>query len=241
MLNLLCKIFTLENTLTYKFSKLLMLIFFGIAFVLAISELFSIKTIITLLKPLLIPVLMVLYLYTSAKRNLLYVFSLLFAWSSNILFMSTSKKLILFGFLTFMVHRIICIILTLKLTIRVFILPLVIATMPFLFIFSSLLNLTISPEAAEFYPAAINAMLISVLAGLALSNYVMNDNKVNSWLAISTLLFVALVFLFIFEKYYISNVVFQPISAIVFAFGHYTYYKFVLEAEKSVESEVKQL
>ena len=113
--------------------------------------------------------------------------------------------------------------------------------MPFIFIFSCLLNLTLSTEAPEFYPACINGLLISALSGLSLSNYVMNDNKMNSWLAISSLLFVVLVFLFMIQKYYISNVVFQPISALIFGFGHYTFYRFMLEAEKPAEPEIRLL
>ena len=231
----------LKDKATYKYDQFLKMIFFGIAATLAISEFFSAKSIIFVLKPFLIPSLVILYLYRSKKKNLLYVLCLLFAWFSNILFTFTSEKLVLIGFLTFMVYRIFCIILTLKLMANFYLLPFTVATMPFLFIFSSLLNLTLNPELAEFYPAAINAVLISVLAGLALSNYVMNDNKMNSWLAISTLLFIVLGFLFMFEKYYISNIVFQPTSAIVYAFGHYTYYKFVLEAEKPIEPEIRQL
>jgi hypothetical protein len=59
----------------------------------------------------------------------------------------------------------------------------------------------------------------------------MNDNKANSWLAISTLLFIVLVFLFMIQNYYLANIAFKPMSAFIFAFAHYTFYKFVMEAE----------
>ena len=74
-------------------------------------------------------------------------------------------------------------------------------------------------------------MIISIFSGLGLSHYVMNDNKQNSWLIISTLLFTFLVILFMVENFYISNEVFKPLSAVVFALAHYTFYLFVIETE----------
>ena len=70
------------------------------------------------------------------------------------------------------------------------------------------------------------------MSGIALSGYILNDNRQNSWLAISTLFFVVLVILFLIEKYYLSNIVFQPMSALLFALAHYCFYMFVVESEK---------
>lgn len=215
-----------------KLQFLITRIFFGITVLLALSEFFEWADAVYILKPLLLPTLMLLYLYKSKQKNRLYIVCLLFGLLSNISFMLTDKNAVLYGFIAFMCYRIFCIILVWKLIAKFYLLPFTIAIMPCLFIFSSLLNLTLSPDAPEFYPGVANALLISILSGIALSNYVMDDNKINSWLAISTLLFVVLVFLFMIQKYYISNVVFKPISAIIFAFGHYTFYKFVIEGEK---------
>jgi len=216
-----------------KLQFLLTRIFFGITILLALSELFEWKDVFNILKPTLLPILMLLYLCKSQQKNIFYILALFFGWLSNISFMFTEKEFVVYGFLAFMCHRILCIVVTFRLINKFYLLPFIIAIMPCLFIFSSLLNLTLNPDAPEFYPAVANALLISILSGIALSNYVMDDSKINSWLAISTLLFVVLVFLFMIQKYYISNIVFQPISAIIFAFGHYTFYRFIIEGEKS--------
>ena len=231
----------MKEAVTYQHQTTITRIYFTIASVLAIAELLEAKSVIYIFKPTLIPALIALYLYTSKVRNPIYVLGLLFGLLSNISFMFTAESMVLYGFLSFMIYRILCIFIAVKLIKKIFLLPFIVATLPFLFIFSCLLNLTLSPDAAEFYAAAINAVLISALSGLALSNYVMEDNKTNSWLAISTLLFIVLIFLFMFQKYYISNIVFQPISALIFAFGHYAFYKFVIEAEKPAEKEIRLL
>jgi hypothetical protein len=83
----------------------------------------------------------------------------------------------------------------------------------------------------------VNGFFISIFSGIALSNFVMDDNKQNSWLIISALLFMVLVFLFMFQKYYITNIVFQPLSALIFSSAHYAFYKFVVESEEHIKQQ----
>lgn len=208
-------------------------IYFGVLAVLAVSELFEWKTAVFIFKPFLIPLLALLYMSQSEKKCPFYIFALIFAWASNIFLLFETKEFLLYGIVTFMVYRLLSIVVVIRLIKGFLFLPFLIAVLPFIFIFSCLINITVNIQSPEFYPTVINGVLISVLSGIALSNYILNDNKKNSWLAISTLLFITLVSIFLIEKYYISNMMFQPISALVFGFAHYTFYQFVLESEKS--------
>jgi hypothetical protein len=79
-------------------------------------------------------------------------------------------------------------------------------------------------------------ILISVFAGISLSEYVMNDNKQNSILLISAMLFVMLQFAIFIEKYYLNNeysYVLRPLSMALNGLAFYSFYKYVIEAEKS--------
>jgi hypothetical protein len=136
-----------------------------------------------------------------------------------------------------MVYRFLTIVLVFKVIKNKKILPLAIATIPFLFIFLSLLNLIRETLHESFYPALINGLLMSFLGGLSLSNYVLDDNKKNSWLLISSLLFATQVFIFTIQRYYLENVIFQPIAVIIYAISHYTFYKFVILDEESNEEQ----
>jgi hypothetical protein len=217
-------------------SKVITAIYFSVAAILIYAEISDSKTLLSLFKPVLIPTLMVLYFYSSTTRNSYYLVSLVFALCSNIFFLSASRDFLMYGMLAFMVYRILTIVVVLKLISKLPILPFVIACLPFVFIFSCLLNLTMNSLSTSFYPAVINAVLISILAGISLSNYVLDDNRGNSWLAISTLLAIVLVYLFMIQKYYFPNNVFQPISAFIFSIGHYAFYRFVIESEKHHEN-----
>jgi len=218
-------------------SKTLTTIYFGLTLILIIAEILRNTTMLLIFKPLLIPALMVLYFVTSEARNRYYFFALFFGLCSNIFFLSTTQQFLLYGIVAFMFYRILTIILVLKLIRKIPLLPFAIACIPFTFIFSCLINLTMNSLSTSFYPAIANGILISILSGIALSNYMLDDNRTNSWLAISTLLAVVLVYLFMIQKYYFPNEVFQPISALIFACTHYAFYKFVISSEKDKPEE----
>jgi hypothetical protein len=219
------------ETRTTKFAKVIIGVYLILTAILVIAEMFRNTTALFVFKPMLIPALMLLYYTTSQVRNRIYFISLLFAVCSNVFFLFTEQAFLVYGMLAFMVYRILSIVLVLKLIKKLPMLPFVIATLPFAFIFSCLLNLTMGALSTSLYPAIINAILISILAGISLSGYILDDSRANSWLAISTLLSVVLVCIFVIQKYYFANVVFQPLSAVIFSGAHYAYYKFMIAAE----------
>lgn len=210
--------------------------FFAIAAICVVAEIFEFRQWLLIFKPMLIPTLMTLYMLQSSQRSWIYIFSMLFTLASNIFLLYNTFEYLLYATIAVILYRILAIILVAKYIDKFLLLPFIIATLPFLFIFSCLLNLTMTVESPSFIPSVINGILLSILAGIALSCYVMNDNKANSWLAISTLLFIVLAFLFMIQKYYLANIAFQPMSAVVFTFAHYTFYRFVIESESPSDS-----
>jgi len=206
-------------------------IYFGITLLLVVAELYQVSAVVLVFKPLLIPCLFLLYLISSTSKSYWYVLSLLFALGSNVFFISTNQKWIVFGMSFFLIYRIVSIITVIKRSEKIEWLPLVLATIPFLFIFSWMINIMIPLANPSFYPSVLNAIFISAFSGIGLYNYVMNDNKQNSWLLISTLLFTFLVFLFLFENFYLSNSAFKPLSALVFSTAHFAFFKFMIESE----------
>ncbi len=212
--------------------RTLIAIYFAVAFVLVVSEFLREQEMIMLIKPFLIPTLMVLYLCGTKRPNILYLIALLAAVSSNILFLFTSPQFLLIGIVSFIVFSVMIILIAAKTIDKIYLLPFVVATIPFLFIYSCLLYLTMGAMGQSLYPAITNGVLMSVLCGLALSNYIMIDDKISSYFVISAMLFGMVIFLFIIQKYYLPNVVFPPMSALIFSFAHFAFYKFLEESEK---------
>ena len=180
--------------------------------------------------------LMVLYWFTSEKKNLVYFLAMSFSVITNILFIPNEQRMLFFGIITFMFHRIIVIYLIFKLLKLKDYIPVAIATIPFLLIFFYLLAISTEIPENSFILLVIQNILISIFGGIALSNYMMNDNKKNSWLLICGLLFVALQFIVFLEKYHLSDLspgIFRPIAMGLNTFAFYTFYEFVIATEKS--------
>ncbi len=206
-------------------------LFFAITIVLILAEYFKYKDFVFLLKPLLIPSLCVIYLTTSIKKCSWYLVALFFAFLSNVFLLYSDSQLLLYGIIAFLIYRLVSIYVIIRNGDSIYLVPLILATIPFVFIFSYLIYIMVSPDNPSFYATIINDVIISIFCGIGLSNYVMNDNKQNSWLLISTLLFTFLVILFMFDKFYLSFQIFKPISALIFSLAHYAFLMFMVEAK----------
>lgn len=81
----------------------------------------------------------------------------------------------------------------------------------------------------------IQNILISIIAGITVSNYIMNNSKKDTtWLFIFGLLSITQYFIVFIEKYYLSDlspVIFRPLAMILNAAVYYTFYKFIMAIE----------
>ncbi len=215
---------------------ILYIIYFAVAAIEVAAEYFSYTPVIVVLKPLIPLMLIGFYHLASTKREVLFYLAMLFSVITNLLFIPNSATWLLFGVIAFMIHRLFIISLIIKIIkIRDFI-PAVLATIPLLVVFCYLLSITTEIPEVSFYLLIVQNVLISVLGGLALSTYLVNDSKGNSWLLICGLLFVALQFIVFIERYYLSGFslqILRPIAMALNAFAFFTFYKFVLASEIS--------
>jgi hypothetical protein len=209
--------------------------YFFVAIAEIMSELFYYTPVIVICKPLMPILLLVLYWLTSPRRNPLFFVAMFLSSIVNTLFIPDDPQMLFYGVIIFMFHRIIVLYMIFKLVKLTDYVPVAIATVPFLLGFSYLLASSPVPD-NSFVLLVIQNIMISVLGGIALSNYMMNDNKKNSWLLICGLLFVVLQFIVFIEKYYLtglSPMILRPIAMALNAFAFYTFYEFVLAIERS--------
>lgn len=219
----------------YYILKLVTILYFAIAFVEVISEYFIYKPVIFLLKPIIPLCLLVIYWIDSSKRNFIFIVAILLSLITNILFIPNKPTCLFYGVIVFTIHRILIVYLIFNLQKIKDYIPLIIAIMPFLLIFSYLFMETSDIPMDSFYLLIFQNILISIFAGVALSGYVMNDNKQNSILLISALLFVMLQFVVFIEKYFLINEyqqLFRPLAMSFNAAAFFTLYKYVITQER---------
>ena len=210
--------------------------YFVIAFFEVIAEYFVNRPIICALKPVIPLVLIAIYYIESDKKNMLFIVALLLSLITNILFIPNTPSYLFYGVLVFTIHRVIVIYLIFYFQKVNDFIPLIIATTPFLLIFFYLFLETFEIPQNSIYIIIFQNLLISLFAGIALSSYFMNDNKQNSILLISALLFVMLQFVVFVEKYFLVNEfeeMFSPLAMTFNALAFFSFYKYVITAEKS--------
>jgi hypothetical protein len=153
------------------------------------------------------------------------LFSILF------LFLKSDVGLLL-ATLFFLIFEVLMIRIVILNTKKINLIPIALGFLPFLSILFYLIFLTYSSLGINYLPSIVNAFIISFLGGIAVSNYMLEeDNMKNIWLLISTILFTLLVFVFMIEKYYLSVQVFKPIRTICFFGGHYLFMRYLLLSE----------
>ncbi len=213
---------------------LLNITFFSLAGIELLAELFEVST-LSLVTRLLLPIILgLLYFCVSRKNNLLFYLLVSLLLISNVFFYYRDSSLFYFGIVAFILLRIVAIIMILNATKEKNYLQIVIASFPFLVIFFYLISVTNEITDVEFNTLILQSILISLLAGLSTANYFKNENRQNSWLLISTLLFIGLRFIVFIERFIISDLTLlfnRPISVLLNTFAIYTFYKFVIASE----------
>lgn len=204
-----------------------------VALIEVIAEYFRLLPLIYIFKPLISVILMVLYWYSSPKRDILFFLTIITSLITNLLFIPNDLKLIFIGLIVFGFHRLINIFYILKVMRTKDFIPVVLGSVPFLIIFFYIFFDTDLLSKEVYYIMIVHNSLISLLGGIALSHYVMNDSTRSSWLLICVLSFVTLHFIIFIEKFYIQLQIFRPIAMSLNAFAYYAFYKFILIIEKS--------
>ena len=216
--------------------KLLTVGYFVLAFFEVIAEYMGNRPVICILKPVIPLFLILIYCIESNKKSILFIAALLLSLITNILFIPNTPNYLFYGVLVFTIHRIIVIYLIFHSQKVTDFIPLVIATTPFLLIFFYLFLETVEIPQNSIYLIIFQNLLISLFAGIALSTYFMNDNKQNSLLLISALLFVMLQFVVFVEKYFLIDEfeeLFRPLAMTFNALAFFSFYKYIVIAEKS--------
>lgn len=220
-----------KENLTTKFIS----VYFLIAFVEIVAEYFRDVFFISVSKPLLMPVLLLVYWSASRKINYSFVLALIAVWGANIFFISNSMNSIVIGTLFFLTYRIIIIYMIFKMLKFPGYIPMMIGAVPFLFLYIFIATLTYDILGSTFYLFVIQGVFTIFFGGFCLGNYFIKSNTSNTLLLISTMLFTATQFILIIKIYYINFSIFQPLAMLLFVVGQFLLYKFLMHEEKKIK------
>ena len=208
---------------------------FSFAIIEVLAELFSFKVILFAFRPLTALLILCLYWLTSEEKSMLFFVSWFFLLLTSILILSESLLFLMLGLAGIVIHRILLILYIIKLNKVSDFVPILIAVIPFIFIFSYLLSISDEIPKESYYPLIIQNILVSILGAVVLSNYFMNETKNTPWLSIFGVLSIALYFTVFIEKCFLSNLpptYFRPLGMVLYVTSYYAFYKFVIDTER---------
>lgn len=215
--------------------QLFVLLYFAVTFLELAAEFVAFRPIV-LLTRITTPFLLALIYRQNSRRPNPMVYALFgLLLMTNILFFYKNSPYFFLAVLISVVQRLVMLLILFQLATPKKYSNILLATLPFLAIFYYLNSISSEFTLIEFNTLFFQSILVSLLGGISLSGYLRNDNRQNSWLLISTLLFIGLQFVVFIERYFFSVIslrVFGLIGIGLNAFGFFTFYKFVNAAEK---------
>ncbi|AEW85249.1 hypothetical protein B0A78_13760 [Flavobacterium columnare NBRC 100251 = ATCC 23463] len=137
--------------------------------------------------------------------------------------------------IAYLINRLLSLILVYKSITRKEPIPIAISTIPFLFFYLYIIFLFKDFYTYNFLVLLFNGLLMSLLGGLSLSNYYLENKDVNNknyFLLISTISFVMQNLIFILQKYYTLERLFEPINIILNTLSLYIFYRFIILSEE---------
>lgn len=228
----------MSDTLKHNSVKILTTLYFANALVEIVAEFYSYGMVILLTKPLIPFLLIVLYWFTSKKKNKVFILIMLLSLITNLLFIPKSPASLFYGVIVFTVHRVVLIYLIYRLAGILHPKLFILITLPLLFIFFYLFFASSDVPPNTYGLLVVHNVMGAVLGGIGISNYITNDNKQHSLLMISVLLFLGLQMVVYVERYYLYNISLEyirPLAMLLNVLAFFAFYKYVLATESNYD------
>lgn len=223
----------------YNLNKVLLFIFVTVSVFEIVAEFMQNIFLMSILKPIILPLLLGIYLINSINKSFLYIVAIFINWIANILFLSEHSHYISLAAIFFIFSRLF-VVAKVYMEIKLPILfPFMIGTIPFLFLFVYL-NFLIFQEIdfQTFVVTIIHSIIMSIMGGMSLGNYIMRNDKISKFLLISAL-FYAFNILFLGIKFYYIDLSFlKPLAMVFFILGHYSLLQFILLSDRVKEKSI---
>lgn len=226
------KLFSTES----KLEKIFIIMYFLFGLIEVAIEVFEVVSFKFQIRIIVAVIIGGLYWFSSKIKNPLFFISLLLLLISRLCIVPTGSGLLLYALIAVFFHRIIIIYyISNLLEIKDFI-PVVLASLPFLIFFLYLVSIPENVLILSYVVLIVHIILISLLSGIVLSQYMLTIDKMNIWLCIYGLMSLMQTFIIFIEKFYLSEFeinVLRPSALFLNTIICIAFYKFVIATEKA--------
>ncbi|MGX7666100.1 hypothetical protein [Flavobacterium pedocola] len=187
-----------------------------------------------------VPVLMLLYFFSSLKKDYWYFLALLLFQAAYVLFNQQSDTSLLIGAIVSVLFRISLLIIIFRAISDKRWKTIILTSLPIVFIFWYLVNLIKENVQNSYYIWLLNGFLTAFVGGLAVSNYCYKEDRKSYWLLISALLFVVQVGLFFVNRFYLKQQIFLQLIIVFYGVSHYTFYRFMVYKDEELAKKAEK-
>jgi hypothetical protein len=178
-----------------------------------------------------IPILLILYLFTG-KNNFIYITSLLLYQIASYLFASGNPDLFMYGSISSVGYKLLLLIILVPLITKENRLAISLACLPFFVLFLYIIELVLHSLGDTFYIWILNALITSIIGGIAIIYFNNNFDLKGYWLLISSILFIIQIGAFFINKFYIKSESIYQMVIFFYGLSHFTFYKFMILKEQ---------
>lgn len=233
---------SIDNSFNAKYRKYVTSLFLYLFIIASIFEIIAEykedKILIWITKPFILPFLFAYYLSLTKKLNYYFLVAIICSWIANLLFIENTLKWIIYGSIFFLVYRILIIFIVMNKVKMPSLVPLIIGSIPFVFIYATVCFLSFEAMGDNIYLFLIHGIFTIFLGGLSLGNYIMISNKSNLVLFLSTILFALTQFVFVLKVYYEDANIFHALAMIMFVIGQFLVTKFMFLTEENKKTHI---
>lgn len=216
-----------------RLTKGLKLSYIVISIILIYAEYLKHTPLLYLFKPLLMPVLVLMYIRTGTKINRYFLLSLFFIWIANVCFINAGKTMFIIAAFNTFLSRLFVFLLLIKKFKFPQSTPFIVGTLPFLMLAITVLELISDSLGQAYIFFIINGVLVIAIGGLAMANYFIHADRVNTYILISVIIATFMQFLVAVDFYYVSIQIFRPMIIVAYSVSQYIFYRSVLMMKSS--------
>ena len=213
-----------------KIIKILILVYFINLVLYSISSFFKFTTAETVFWFSRIPLLLILYLI-AGKKNMIYILSLLLYQLASYLFATGNQDLFMYGSMSSIGYKLLLLIVLLPLITKENRLAISLACLPFFILYLYIIELVLLSLGDSLIIWILNALITSIIGGIAIIHYHNNYDSKGYWLLISSILFIIQIGAFFINKFYIKSEAIYQMVIFFYGLSHFTFYKFMVLKE----------
>lgn len=206
--------------------------YFFVGLIAVVAELNSDSFFVSLTKPALIPLILIIYWISTRTKENAYLFSLLLLWIATIIFVSNIEANLILGTILFLLAHIALIYIVIRRLRNPGKTLMLIASLPFL-LFYLIASIFAYGKMGIYLPLIVIQGIFMIFYGsLCLTNYLNKVTRLSTYLLTSAVLAIFVHLLLLVNQIILNSLILGALTSVLLVFSQFFFYRFMLLEDK---------